>query len=35
VVSQPPVPPLELDHHRTAVHVVYFHLTRLCEQCSH
>ena len=35
VVSHPLVPPLEVDHHRTAVHVVYLHLTRVCEQCSH
>ena len=36
VVSNPPlVPPLKVDHHHTAVHVVYLHLTRICEQCSH
>ena len=28
VVSHPPlVPPSKVDHHRTAVHVVYLHLT--------
>ena len=32
VVSYPPpVPPSKVDHHRTAVHVVYLHLTRICE----
>jgi hypothetical protein len=35
VVPYPPVSPLEVDHHRTAVHVIYLHLTRVCEQCSH
>jgi hypothetical protein len=27
VSHPPPVPPLKVDHHRTAVHVVYLHLT--------
>ena len=28
VVSHPPlVPPSKVDHHRTAIHVVYLHLT--------
>ena len=31
VVSHPPVPPLEVDRHHTAIHVVYLHLTRVCE----
>ena len=36
VVSHPPpVPPSKVDHHRTAVHVVYLHFTRVCEQLSH
>ena len=36
VISDPPlVPPSKLDHHRTTVHVVYLHLTTICEQCSH
>ena len=28
MVSHPPVPPLEVDHHHTIVHVVYLHLTK-------
>ena len=35
VSDPPPVPPSKVDHHRTVVHVVYLHLTRICEQCSH
>jgi hypothetical protein len=27
VVSHPPDPPLEVDHHHNTVHVVYLHLT--------
>ena len=29
MVSHLPVPPLEVDHHHTAIHVVYLHLTRV------
>jgi hypothetical protein len=32
MVSHSLIPPLEVDHHRTAVHVIYLHLTRVCEQ---
>ena len=36
MVSDPsPVPPSKVDHHRTAVYVIYLRLTRICEQCSH
>ena len=36
VVSNPPlVPPSKVDHHCTVAHLVYLHLTRICEQCSH
>ena len=35
VVSYPPIPPLEVDHHRTAVHVVYLHLTRVYVSNAH
>ena len=36
VVSDPPlVPPSKVDHHHTAIHVIYLNLTRICEQCSH
>ena len=36
VVSDPPlVLPSKVDHHCTTIHVVYLHLTRICEQCSH
>ena len=34
VSHPPPVPPSKVDHHCTVVHVVYLHLTRICEQCS-
>ena len=35
VSDPPPVPSSKVDHHHTAVHVVYLHLTRICEQCLH
>ena len=35
VSNPPPVSPSKVDHHCTTVHVVYLHLTRICEQCSH
>ena len=31
VSNPPPVPPSNVDHHCTTVHVVYLHLTRICE----
>jgi hypothetical protein len=35
VSDPPPVPSSKVYHHRTVVHVVYLHLTRICEPCSH
>ena len=35
VSNPPPVLLSKVDHHCTVVHVVYLHLTRICEQCSH
>ena len=35
VVSHPLVPPLEVDHHHTAIHVVYLYLTRVYASNAH
>ena len=35
MVFHPPVPPLEVDHHYTAIHVVYLHLTRVYTSNAH